>query len=218
VRLPSIPRRERDPRTLVGADLALPVADDLANMGRKTLACFEYMLEHRPFELVFRPNSSSYVDLPNLRAFVDAHARPERFYCGFPGRHDSVPFASGSGYFLSRDLLELAVRERVRWDRSVHDDVALGKLMQMHGVEVVPLERVDYATSAGVDVDDIDTSQLHFRCKTASPWRVGDVRLMLTVHRAFCRARGRSFRSPLVPVLDVLGKLHVGWRRARGIG
>src|SRR5437879_1611119 len=51
--------------------LVVPIPDDLANVGRKTIAAFEYALENRRFDLVFRTNCSSYVDLPNLRAYAE---------------------------------------------------------------------------------------------------------------------------------------------------
>src|SRR5205823_14785151 len=65
-----------------GRDLNLPVPDDLPHVGEKTLACFEYVLANREFDLVFRTNCSSYVDLLNLREFVRAKAAQERFYSG----------------------------------------------------------------------------------------------------------------------------------------
>src|SRR5947208_7012477 len=108
-----------------GHELALPVPDDLANAGRKTLASFSYVLEQREFDLVFRPNLSSYVDLQNLRAYVGEHAELIRFYAGKSGVLDEIPFVGGAGYFLSRDLVELAVRNAAEWDHTYLDDVAL---------------------------------------------------------------------------------------------
>src|SRR5204863_6336152 len=57
-----------------GADVFLRVPDDFAHIGDKTIALFEYLLAHDDFDLLFRTNSSSYVDLPNLRAWSDEHA------------------------------------------------------------------------------------------------------------------------------------------------
>src|SRR5205807_9551577 len=95
--------------------------------------CFAYVLEHRHFDLVFRTNASTYIDLPNLRRYVDANADPTRFYAGKGANVDGIDFATGTGIFLSRDLVELLAREE--WDHSYLDDVAIGKLLHEHGVE-----------------------------------------------------------------------------------
>jgi hypothetical protein len=171
-----------------GDRLALPVADDLSNVGHKTLACFEHVLGDRRFDLIFRTNCSSYVDLPNLRDFALDRGRDSGFYCGVVRSHDGVSFASGSGYFLSRDLVELVVERQSAWDHTVLDDVALGSLLGHSSVHPEPAPRRDYYNLA--ELTEVDTSQFHFRCKTDSWRRLEDVRMMLELQRAFRLARG----------------------------
>lgn len=184
----------------------LPVPDDLPNVGRKTLACFEHVLERLPFDVLFRTNCSSYVDLRNLRSYAAAHARPERFYAGGVSMHEGVPFASGSGYFLSRDLVELVVAQQASWDHGVLDDVALGALLVANGIRLEPAPRRDYGSRG--EVRDVDTSQFHFRCRTDSWRRLGDARIMVTLHRAFCEARGERVALDLraFTALEHLGR------------
>jgi hypothetical protein len=195
-----------------GRHLYLPVTDALP-AGPKTIACFEHVLASCDFDLVFRTNASSYVDIPNLRAFAREHARSEGFYCGRRGTFGDLPFASGSGYFLSKDLVQLAVERRQELDESLPDDIALAALLRDAGVEVVDAPRISYKSAR--DIGDVDTSQFLFRCKTESPWRMGDVRIMLTLHQAFVRARGDNYRSPLLPLATALGALYAAWMRAR---
>jgi hypothetical protein len=171
-----------------GRHLHLPVPDDLPNVGRKTIAAFEHVLGDVDFDVVFRTNCSSYVDLLNLRQHVLARAPERGFYAGLIGMHDGVTFASGSGYFLSRDLVELAVQERAAWDHSLVDDVALGAVLDRHGFRPEPAPRQDFGSVEGVS--EVDTSQFHFRCRTDSPGRLEDAQVMLELHRAFCAARG----------------------------
>ena len=171
-----------------GRSLYLPVPDDLAHVGEKTIAAFDHVLEHRDFDLVFRTNCSSYVDLPNLREFVRARGRAERFYCGHLGTHDAVGFASGSGYFLSRDLVRIAVEQQTAWDHSLVDDVALGALLARRGIRPEPAPRHDFGSVS--EVNSVDTSQFHFRCRTDSPGRLEDGRVIVELHRAFSEARG----------------------------
>ena len=199
---------------LHGSDLRLPVTDELP-AGRKTIVCFEHVLRSQEFDVVYRTNCSSYVDLPNLRTFADGHARTERFYCGRPGMFGDLPFASGAGFFLSRDLVELVVDRQEEWDHSLPDDIALAGLLHRHGVELLPAPRVDYTSAR--QVGEVDTSQFSFRCKTESPWRIGDIRIMLAVHQAFCRARGRPYRSWPLHVTTALASLHSAWLRLRRV-
>lgn len=195
-----------------GRHLYLPETDSLP-AGRKTIACFEHVLASYDFDVVYRTNASSYVDLPNLRAFAYEHAHRELFYCGTRGMFGELPFASGSGYFLSKDLVRLAVERQQELDESLPDDISLAALLREAGVEVVDAPRVNYTSAR--ELGDVDTSQFLFRCKTESPWRIGDVRIMLTLHQAFVRARGGRYRSPLLIVTSSLGRVYAGWMRVR---
>jgi hypothetical protein len=175
---------------LEGRDLFLAVGDDLPNVGRKTLACFDYVLDHLDFDLVLRTNCSTYIDLPNLRDYVAANAETERFYAGKGSWVDGIDFATGTGIFLSRDLVELLVAQRLQWDHSYLDDVALAKLLHENGIERRFAPQVVYARVR--DARKVDTSEFRFRCKTAptgSASRLGDIKIMLAIHEAFERAR-----------------------------
>jgi hypothetical protein len=169
-------------------EIALPVADDLDHVGHKTLLAFEHVLARHDFDLLFRTNLSSYVDLPNLRAYVDANARPERYYAGKGGVHDGIPFASGAGYFLSRDLVELVVANGSSWEHEYLDDVALAKLLGGLGVESHRVPRVDLRSVR--DVRGADLAMFHFRCKTETRGRRGDVEIIRRLHERFAEARG----------------------------
>lgn len=195
-----------------GNRLYLPVTDALP-AGRKTVAAFEHVLADRDFDFVFRTNASSYVELPNLHAFVEQHAHAERFYCGHRGMYGELPFASGSGYFLSRDLVRLVVDRREQLDQSLPDDIAVAALMREAGVELIDVPRADYRSAR--EVRNVDTSQFLFRCKTESPSRIGDVRIMLALHQAFLHARGGRRRSVMLPMLSALAFAYASWRRVR---
>jgi len=186
----------RRTRAVGNPALFLPVPDDFGHIGEKTIACFRHVLANDPFDLVFRTNCSSYVDLMNLSQYAADQAESKGFYAGVVGRHGAVKFASGSGYFLSRDLVETVVRERGAWNHALLDDVALGLVLARIGIEPIAAPRVDCTDPA--EVADVDTTQFHFRCKTASWGRLDDVEIMLRIHASFCEARGWSApRAPL---------------------
>jgi Glycosyl transferase family 21 len=172
-----------------GWDVLLPVDDGPAHTGEKTLAFFEFALENSDFDVLFRTNCSSYVDLTNLREFAAANIGTTGFYAGFTGQHEGIEFASGSGYFLSRDLVEAVVGSRAGWNHDLLDDVALADVLRRLGIAPVPVPRQTYASVREVSRDDV--SFFHFRCKTASRYRHGDVRIMLALHRTFLGARGQ---------------------------
>jgi len=175
-----------------GDELVLQVPDDLLHVGRKTVACFEYVLDHCSFDLIFRANASSYVDLPNLRAFVEGSVRPYRFYSGALGTSGvlgrPLPFAGGSGYFLSRDLVELLVREQARLIDNLVDDVAVAAVLAECGVAPEPGPRQDFDSVR--QLKHLDRSQFHFRCRTQSWRRLEDARIMRALHRSLCAERG----------------------------
>ena len=179
-----------DSLSLDGRDLVLPVPDGPLDIGRKTIACFGWCLANRDFDLIFRTNCSSYVALANMARHVAQHGRRCSFYSGRIGHFDGRRFASGSGYFLSRDLVEHAVAAQGAWNHELLDDVALSDLLASEGVEAEPAPRVDYR---GVnEIGEVDTSQFHFRCRTESRHRRDDVRVMRKVHRAFDESAGRG--------------------------
>ena len=172
-----------------GADLVVPVADDLLHVGRKTIACFEYVLEHCTFDVIFRTNTSTYIDLPELSDFVAGRAHSSRFYAGVLGTRP-LPFASGSGYFLSRDLVELLVREQARLSPDLVDDVAVAAVLAEFDVTPEPAPRQDFDRVR--DLRDLDRSQFQFRCRTQSWHRLEDARIMRGIHRILCDECGNA--------------------------
>jgi hypothetical protein len=204
-----------------GRELYIAAPDDYWSIGKKTIACFEHVLGECDFDLVFRTNCSSYVDLPNLRDWVREHARSSRFYAGVIGSIDGpgVPyeglavrlahegrleelaatgpgasfnwsFASGAGYFLSRDLVEWVVAHRSEWNHHLPDDMALGRLLV--GCDVAPEPAPRVILGNAWHPRKIDTSHFLFRCKTESSLRRGDIDLMHKVDAAFTAARGEA--------------------------
>jgi hypothetical protein len=192
--------------SLRGRRLTVPASDALP-AGEKTVASFEYVLAAYDFDILFRSSCSTYVDLPNMQAFLRSDGIPgPRFYRGLTSIHEGVLFAAGSGYFLSRDLVQLVVEQQDQWNHSLPDDVALADLLGRNGIQPASLIRIDYRSAR--DIHDVDTTQFYFRCKTHSPWRIGDLRAMLKLHQSFCQSRGETARSLLLQVTTAGGKIY----------
>ncbi len=104
----------------------------------KTLMAFELLLGEGPFDFLFRCCSGSYVSLLLLLGFLEGKPATG-FYSGIRGWSPptGTEFASGSGYFLSRDLVTELVRgcPRVTTPHPpTWDDVVVGKFLLERGV------------------------------------------------------------------------------------
>jgi len=149
--------------------------EGLYNIGYKTLNLFDYSLKNMKFDYIFRTNSSSYVNIEKLLDFIKDKPK-EKFYSGVIGNHNGVNFASGSGYFISKDLVGLVVRERDKWDHTLIDDVSLGKLMTENNVKIYRGKRCDI-TNYSHNINN----HYHYRVKTENN-RNNDIKLMFYLY------------------------------------
>ena len=140
------------------------------------------------WDFIFRMNSSSYVDKVMLKAFAETLPR-ERCYCGI----DGGGFASGSGFFLSRDMVEVLRRGLPeRHDGLIEDQVA-GQVLTAAGFSVSSrAERYDFWQREfergfyGRSVKDEEAAiraAYHVRCKSNDADRGKDVVAFEAVHR-----------------------------------
>lgn len=185
--------------------LYTPVDDGFFDMGKKTLAAFEYALAHRRFDYIFRGNASLYINKAGLLRY--AQNQPEtNLALGVlaPGEH-GTEFMWGPGYMLSRDVVQKVVDNQQFWDHRDMDDVAISNLLR--GIDV-PLDNrgslvslaikgegrqcIFYENGSGgaayaqtmKEVVAAAPNQFAFRVKTDHD-RETDVRLMTELHEAF---------------------------------
>jgi hypothetical protein len=139
-----------------------------AFLGIKTISAFKCALETLEFDFLFRINTSSYLNVEKMRESL-ATVEPRNYYAGLKGIHRGQIFASGCGYILSRDLVELVVDNYKSWNHLQIDDVALGELLttkfnfpiqEFPRIDVNSIEAVQTITSK-----DLQNTFL-FRCKT----------------------------------------------------
>jgi len=160
---------------MVGDKFYSNTPEGLYNIGYKTLNMFDYVLNNMEFDYIFRTNSSSYVNIEKLLDFIKDKPK-EKFYSGVIGNHGGINFASGSGYFISKDLVGLVVRERDKWDHTLIDDVSLGKLMSENNVKIYRGERCDIT-----NYSHYMNNYYHYRVKTENN-RNNDIKLMFILH------------------------------------
>lgn len=163
--------------------------ENIDNIGLKTIKSLELISE---FDYVFRTNLSSFVNINNMIKYLQ-NMPSEKFYGGmctlnFSGEHlqkfGEGTFASGSGYFLSKDVVNLIIDNKELWDHSVIDDVAIAGLLKRLGILPTLCPRIDinsisngilYYNSIPISDDDINKCY-HFRCKTSGD-RSGDIEI-----------------------------------------
>ena len=115
-------------------DFIIDVKEDFGSLLKKTLAFFEF-IKNEDFDYIFRTNTGSYVD--TIRIVEHLKDKPRtNFYSGVPGYVDGIRFASGSGFFLSRDLVLLSESKRKDFGDDHIDDVSFGRFMARHGVKI----------------------------------------------------------------------------------
>lgn len=180
--------------------------DTFENIGYKTIHTFQVLLENFDFNYILRTNSSSYIDIKNCLKFLKK--KPETlFYNGiiesywknsFIFRKHLFKFVSGSGYFLSKDVVLKIIENKEKWDHNLIDDVALGKLLNHLKVKPTKGKRINinfiknsrliYLTRFRLNnkyYEDEILENYHFRCKGIT--RELDCQIMKTLHSKFIR-------------------------------
>jgi len=159
------------------------VPDLYSLIGIKTIEAFDASIKNFDFDYVYRTNVSSYIDLVKLNEFVKNKPR-EGYYGGAVGIHQGISFASGCGYFLSRDVVKKVLENRKLWDHNLIDDVSLGKLLTKKlNVDVQEIGRMDLETTNFIPLAIKNKSQVifHYRCKAASPSL--SIQVMKSLHK-----------------------------------
>jgi len=155
--------------------------DNCAVMQIKAYLFFEKILnEYKDLEYVFFTNLSSYV---RLNKIVDMfkNINTNRYYSGLIGWHHSIQFASGAGFFISRDLLELIINNKQYLNLKVPGDVALGYFLTQSGVKIIPQNRFDVNCVTDKFTREDIINHYHFRCKQYAN-RSHDVIVMHKIH------------------------------------
>lgn len=117
------------------------VKESLFNCGYKTLKAFDLIKDY-DFDFIFRTNSSSYVDKLLLKKYLQEKPK-QKLYSGVIGNHAGITFSSGSGFIITKDLVQLVLENRKLWNHGLIDDVALGLLLKNFGVEPTAAPRYD---------------------------------------------------------------------------
>jgi hypothetical protein len=138
------------------------VEESLYHCGYKTIKAFELLKDYE-YDYIFRTNSSSYVDKQMLKDYLQDKPRTN-FYSGIIGNHYGIHFASGSGFIVSKNVVDLVLFKKEYWEHRFIDDVALGFLLRGLGVNPVLSPRFDVVTVN----ENTPMNHYHYRIKTSN--------------------------------------------------
>lgn len=131
----------------------------------KTIKAFETFIESN-FEYIYRTNNTGYFDYNLIKHYLSDKPKTN-FYSGIKGTHSGIEFASGSGYFISKDIAKKIIEHReIIYSYNLPgwcDDVSVGKFVTQHlNIDIdKSARRLDIVPNC-VD-DNLDLSHYHYR-------------------------------------------------------
>jgi hypothetical protein len=163
-----------------------------ALVGMKVLLGLRHVIENYEFDYLFRTNSSSYVSIESLEKFASKLPSKKVFY-GPEATLGKIKFRSGSGYLLSKDVVQGVLDNHTSWEHCVPEDVAISRVIELRNLAI-------QKTTTRIDILDVKDSQkispaleqdiFHFRCKSSYP--EVSIDLMKKIYSASSRRRKSS--------------------------
>ena len=137
------------------------VIDTLFTLRWKQLAIYKFVSNNYDFRYIYDTNASSYVDVTNLLSQISKFS-DSPLYAG------NVPlkgFISGANRFFDDISIQLILKNKVRWNPALLEDVALGKLMKSLGVKMTELDSVVVSTIEETNAieETMFETNFHFR-------------------------------------------------------
>jgi hypothetical protein len=132
----------------------------------KTIESIRYCLNNFNFDYIYRTNLSSFLSLEKMYNFI-CHNHID--YGGVIGFHNEHKFASGCGFFMSKEVCEFLINYHI-YDIDIYqylDDVVIGIILTKK-------YNIDYINR--IDIDSLDNPHLkhtainefHYRCNTSN--------------------------------------------------
>jgi hypothetical protein len=136
-----------------------------STIGVRTLSAFEFILNDKNWDFLWRANVSSYVYAPRLLSTIE-NLPKRNLAAGVIGQFGEISFLSGAGYLLSRDVVQRVVENAQFWNNLFLDDVALGILLFNLDIKLQPLERLTISDVSQVNQysKSVLANYASFRC------------------------------------------------------
>lgn len=115
----------------------------------KTIEAFKMINRTYDYKHIIRTNLSSFFIINNL-INISKKLGNTNIYAGVNGIHKDIPFISGAGIWLSKDIIEHIINNSSLLDRTLIDDVSIGKLLTNY-----PKGNMDrYDLTDGIEIYD----------------------------------------------------------------
>lgn len=164
-------------------ELEFDITDEYYYMAGKFKRALQFVFDLGiDFDLMFRTNSSSYVNIKKLKQFC-ATLPTEKIYGGWtigPDiNHDGGYCVSGAGIFLSKNYADI-LRKEIDEKEQIEEDVLIGRILRKHGARPFDDQsRLDYVNSPHL------LEVYHVRFKTGN--RLKDAQNMIDYHKTISR-------------------------------
>ena len=148
----------------------------------KFLGLIKYFIEQTSHDFLFTTTTASYINLQVLSEKV-GELNTENLYYGGKA-YDGAKFISGAHRIISRDVALRILSMRRLWPAGTIEDVALGELLAIAGIEpfFIPLNNISTLEELDSKSDKFLQENYHFRLKAGLNTQRGDVEIMMALH------------------------------------
>ena len=162
------------------SDLFIDIPEGLRNLGYKFKTSLNYLYT-KEYEIVIKTTSSSLFRKSLLEKFITEKNSMETYlYAGAIINSGEYQFASGANLILNSNTIKLILSGKYRWDHSVLDDVAIGKIMKKAGVNVTEFRTLNIENME--NLENLNETTLndvgHYRCRNFESPRKDSIILM----------------------------------------
>jgi hypothetical protein len=193
--------------------LYLNYSKDLSTQPLRFLDTLEWIEKNINFDYIYRTTTTACIDIEKLYSFIED--KPYKNYYSSTEQYHldkktntKLRFGSGSGFFLSKDIVSNIVKNKSSWDFNYLDDVALGKLLlEELGYELSDLNRQDFIKYPLLN--EVDSDQFHFRFRLdlhGYPRLIEPLVMVSIYMKINYQARPSTFQRKLIHTFDVIFK------------
>ena len=138
---------------LDGDRIICGIEETYENMTSKVIRSFDFIHKNLDYDYIFRCCCGSYIHIENMLKFL-ANKPKHNFYCGVSTNYGDFKFASGSGFFMSKDLTKI-ISDNV--DDIINnvvglDDSTIGKYFKMKNITI-------YKGATRTDIGDLPNTR-----------------------------------------------------------
>jgi hypothetical protein len=192
--------------------LKLNVPSSAENVNEKGLKAFEWIVENKDFDVMFRCTTTTYLNIDKLIEFVEGKemenlfSGPVDFYPPWDvPDNEKITFVSGAGCFFSKDVVKKLIQNKDKYDFTLNDDVAISKLLVNDlGVPITEGFRQDFYYGYPF-LKDIEYENYHFRFKLSTNFypRYLEIITLLSIHLRK-KIKDNKILLTIVLIIDIL--------------